>query len=96
MEVIIYLIVICLVVYLVITLLPIILPLILILILIVTVFIWYAKRKFIKHMNEFENNNDEFNDEMNYQQSQDTYHSSSNNRDDIIDVEFSEREDEES
>ena len=81
MDVIIYLLFICLVIYIVITLLPVILP-------IVAILIWYAKRKVRRHMEEYEN-------EWNQQQEEYTTGNNSNlDSDDVIDVEFTERDDE--
>ena len=88
MDVLIYLLVICLIIYLVLSLLPIILPFILILIVAFSIMGWFAKRKIRKHMEAFE---DDFN-----QQSDDRYtfdSHTSGSQDDVIDVEFTERED---
>ena len=82
MDVIIYLLFICLVIYIVITLLPVILPIVAIIVIAFSILIWYAKRK------EYEN-------EWNQQQEEYTTGNNSNlDSDDVIDVEFTERDDE--
>ena len=55
MDVIIYLLFICLVIYIVITLLPVILPIVAIIVIAFSILIWYAKRKVRRHMEEYEN-----------------------------------------
>ena len=84
MDVIIYLLFICLVIYIVITLLPVILPIVAILVIALSILIWYAKRKVRRHMEEYET-------EWNQQQEDNT---SNLDSDDVIDVEFTERDDE--
>ncbi|MCR0205435.1 hypothetical protein MKC66_11980 [[Clostridium] innocuum] len=89
MDVIIYLLFICLVIYLVITLLPVILPIVAFIVIAFSILIWYAKRKVRKHMEEYEND---------WNQQQEDYtpgNSSDLGSDDIIDVEFTEREEDE-
>lgn len=84
MEVIIYLLVVCLIIYIVFSLLPIILPVIIILIVLASIYIWYMKRKIMKHMEEMEEDMDTmFREER-------TIHPSD---DDVIDVEYTESED---
>ena len=88
MDVIIYLLFICLVIYIVITLLPVILPIVAIIVIAFSILIWYAKRKVRWHMEEYEN-------EWNQQQEEYTTGNNSNlDSDDVIDVEFTERDDE--
>ena len=88
MDVIIYLLFICLVIYIVITLLPVILPIVAIIVITFSILIWYAKRKVRRHMEEYEN-------EWNQQQEEYTTGNNSNlDSDDVIDVEFTERDDE--
>ena len=79
---------ICLVIYIVITLLPVILPIVAIIVIAFSILIWYAKRKVRRHMEEYEN-------EWNQQQEEYTTGNNSNlDSDDVIDVEFTERDDE--
>ena len=86
MDVIIYLLFICLVIYIVITLLPVILPIVAIIVIAFSILIWYAKRKVRRHMEE---------NEWNQQQEEYTTGNNSNlDSDDVIDVEFTERDDE--
>ena len=88
MDVIIYLLFICLVIYIVITLLPVILPIVAIIVIAFSILIWYAKRKVRRLMEEYEN-------EWNQQQEEYTTGNNSNlDSDDVIDVEFTERDDE--
>ena len=88
MDVIIYLLFICLVIYIVITLLPVILPIVAIIVIAFSILIWYAKRKVRRQMEEYEN-------EWNQQQEEYTTGNNSNlDSDDVIDVEFTERDDE--
>lgn len=88
MDVVIYLLVICLIIYIVFSLLPIILPLILILIIAVSAYIWYMKRKIMKHMDAYEKEADNvFQDERIYRSQ------SRSTDDDVIDVEYTETED---
>ena len=88
MDVIIYLLFICLVIYIVITLLPVILPIVAIIVIAFSILIWHAKRKVRRHMEEYEN-------EWNQQQEEYTTGNNSNlDSDDVIDVEFTERDDE--
>lgn len=84
MEIIIYLLVVCLIIYIVFSLLPIILPVILIIILLASIYIWYMKRKIVKHMDEMEQDMDTM-----FQEDR-TIHPS---EDDVIDVEYTERQD---
>lgn len=86
MDVIIYLLFICLVIFLVITLLPVILPIVAFIVIAFSILIWYAKRKVRKHMEEYEN------DWNQQQEDYTTGNSSDLGSDDIIDVEFTERE----
>ena len=89
MDVIIYLLFICLVIFLVITLLPVILPIVAFIVIAFSFLIWYAKRKVRKHMEEYEN------DWNQQQEDYTTGNSSDLGSDDIIDVEFTEREEDE-
>ena len=74
--------------FLVITLLPVILPIVAIIVIAFSILIWYAKRKVRRHMEEYEN-------EWNQQQEEYTTGNNSNlDSDDVIDVEFTERDDE--
>lgn len=85
MDVIIYLLIVCLIIYIVLTLLPIILPIVAIFLIALTIFGWYMKHKIQKQVDEAQK---EWEDNTTY------YHQSSNSSsDDIIDVEFTERED---
>lgn len=86
MDVIIYLLFICLIIYIVITLLPVILPIVAIIFIGISILIWYAKRKVRKHMEEYES---EWTQQDNYT----SYNRSNSDSDDIIDVEFTERDD---
>lgn len=85
MDVIIYLVFVCLIVYLVVSLLPVILPVVAILILILTILGWYTKHKIRKHMDIYE---DTWSEQQDY-----SSQSSNLDSDDIIDVEFTERDD---
>lgn len=84
MDVIIYLLIVCLIMYIVITLLPIILPIVAILLIALTIFGWYLKHKIQKQLNDAEKS---WENETYYHQE------TRNSSDDIIDVEFTERED---
>ena len=89
MDVIIYLLFICLVIFLVITLLPVILPIVAFIVIAFSILIWYGKRKARTHMEEYEN------DWNQQQEDYTTGNSSDLGSDDIIDVEFTEREEDE-
>ncbi|EFP60320.1 hypothetical protein HMPREF0983_03266 [Erysipelotrichaceae bacterium 3_1_53] len=75
--------------FLVITLLPVILPIVAFIVIAFSILIWYAKRKVRKHMEEYEN------DWNQQQEDYTTGNSSDLGSDDIIDVEFTEREEDE-
>ncbi|MEG0274899.1 DUF2101 family protein [Amedibacillus sp. YH-ame10] len=88
METIIYLLVVCFIIFLVISLLPIILPIVLIIVIALTLYILYIRRKFMKRMNEY--------DEDTTRVFRDTTYESYGNQkpnDDVIDVEYTESED---
>lgn len=89
MDVIIYLLFICLVIYMVITLLPVILPIVAFIVIVFSIMIWYAKRKVRRHMEDYEN------DWSQQQEDYTTRNNSNLDSDDIIDVEFTEREEDE-
>ncbi|MEF2781991.1 hypothetical protein WKT02_09550 [Erysipelotrichaceae bacterium HCN-30851] len=84
MDVIIYLLIVCLIIYIVLTLLPIILPIVAILLIALTIFGWYMKHKIQKQVDEAQK---AWEDDTYYRQE------SNSSSDDIIDVEFTERED---
>lgn len=88
MNLLIYIIVICVIIFLLISLLPIIIPAIVILFLVATVFTWYMKHKVRKHMDTYE---DDWNTGSDTSYTFDS-HSTSPNNDDVIDVEFTERD----
>ena len=91
MDVIIYVLIICLMIYLVVSLLPVILPIVIGAILVFSLFLWYAKRKIKKQMEAFDNDwEDGFHSFDSYDQNE---NQSTLDSDDIIDVEFTERED---
>ena len=85
MDVLIYILVVCLIIYLVLTLLPIILPIVLILLLVLFLVGWYTKHKIKKHIEETE--------EMWTQEDDDFFRNDSSNTSDVIDVEYTERDD---
>lgn len=90
MQTVLYVAFICFIIWLVFALLPIILPIVLIVIVVASIYIWRLKRKIVKHM-------DEYSDRMhvNFEEVSpyETYNNRTTNQGDIIDVEFSERED---
>lgn len=83
MDVIIYLLIVCLIIFMVITLLPIILPIVAVILIALTVFGWYMKHKIQKQVDEAQK---AWEEDAYYQEPD-------SSSDDIIDVEFTERED---
>lgn len=93
MQIIISLFVIILVISIVLALLPIILPIVLIFIAAIAFFAWRTKRKFMEHMNDYEQDGSGFQRFTDDSDTQYTYDANASGRsDDVIDVEFTERE----
>lgn len=89
MEFLLSIIVVCIIIFLVITLLPVILTGIVILAFVVLIFVWYLKRKIRKQMKDMQDFHGANRDES----FTFDFHSTSSDNEDIIDVEFVERED---
>lgn len=88
MYILFYLLAVCIIIFILVLLLPFILPAILFLVLLSMVFVWYTKRKIRKHMNTFERDQNSGDTSYTFDS-----HTTSSSNDDVIDVEFTERED---
>lgn len=89
MQTVLYVLFICFIIWLVFSLLPIILPIVLIIVAVASFYIWRMKRRIVKQMEEYnEGMHSSFQEDTTYQSYRSERHD-----DNVIDVEFSERED---